>query len=1170
MYVGQLDVQSVDSWVLKPGKKIMEKKKLQNCPALLKIFDEILVNAADNHQRDRRMNKIEIDVGEKKEGLNEWEISVRNNGAFIPIEKHEKEDLYIPELIFGHLLTGSNFDDSASRLTGGSHGYGAKLTNIFSTRFQIETYDHKQRLLYSQVWTDNMRKCGPPELSKLKVKDQLEESFTRVVFRPDLTKFGDVQQLEGRKRTKFLKDMELLFQKRALEIAACISPTKVLFNGKPLPVNSFLDFVKLHSSKGKEIEEAKGKGLKEEADEVILYEKLSSRWEVAVKQAKGGFEAVSFVNNVCTPRGGTHVTAITSQIVKAFEAALERGRSNGSSVPSTASKLIKNKLMVFVNCHVENPQFEGQTKDALSTKAGDFGSSCVLSKAFLNQVVQDTGILESISEEISSAERKRLLAFTKGTKKQQQLIDVPKLEDAHKAGTTKALDCTLILTEGDSAKALAVAGLEVTGRETYGVLPLRGKLLNVRVAGKDQLAKNAEFANLCKALGLSIDKDYAKGLKGQGLRYRSVMIMADQDSDGSHIKGLIINLFHHFWPNLLKNEGFLQQFMTPIVKVKDTRVDKKAKNGKTNTGDNMMSFFSLPEYDEWRRGLSEVELKHYRVKYYKGLGTNTAAEGRQYFSDLHKHRKNFSPLLLDSSPSADAIDLAFSKTRAADRRRWLEQHYDPEGYLDPYAESVTYEDFINKELIHFSYADNSRSIPNVIDGLKPSQRKVLYGCLKRNLKEETKVVQVAGYIAEHTAYHHGEASLHATIINMAQDFVGANNVPLLLGSGQFGTRAEGGKDHASPRYIFTQLSPLTRLLIPEPDDELLEYQEEDGQLVEPRFFLPVVPLLLLNGSTGIGTGWSTNVPSFNLADIVENLFRRLDGKPPKIDLKPFIRGFTGTVESDPGGKGTYVSSGVAKQVDETTIEVSELPFGRWTNNYKEVLCGMVREEKLKSFKEYHTSDKVRFVLKTPSTSATAALTYEGNSSLLKELKLQTKISLDNMHAFDANGSLVKYVSAEEVVDAHFKERFNGYEQRKEREERRFTADELVSRKKSEFIQHILRGEISLLRPSGGSGVSEQGLVETLEKRGFPSSTDIHDIREGTSSTKKKKGVKTYAGRGDYSYLVDMPIQSLTEGRSVALQQAAEVAKTRLVEMRARSAEDLWRADLTALMDAYGK
>ena len=324
------------------------------------------------------------------------------------------------------------------------------------------------------------------------------------------------------------------------------------------------------------------------------------------------------------------------------------------------------------------------------------------------------------------------------------------------------------MTEGDSAKALAVAGLEVVGRDKYGVFPLRGKFLNVRNVSVNQLAKNAELKSICSILGLQFEKTYATREERKELRYGHVMLMTDQDADGSHIKGLIMNLFRHFWPALLKppigkrssdtsddHHPFLSMFVTPLLKVSKKKGTKKKKES--------LSFFSMADYNAWRESLESDEINKYNVKYYKGLGTSTPAEAKEYFLAFVQHYRPFRW----KSEKADGrrIDMAFEKDRADDRKDWILKEYDETSTLtfdETDGNSVTYGDFVDNELIHFSNANNIRALPNVIDGLKPSQRKVLYACFKRNLKNEIKVAQLAGYVAEHTAYHHGEASLHAT------------------------------------------------------------------------------------------------------------------------------------------------------------------------------------------------------------------------------------------------------------------------------------------------------------------------------------------------------------------------------------------------------------------------
>lgn len=345
-------------------------------------------------------------------------------------------------------------------------------------------------------------------------------------------------------------------------------------------------------------------------------------------------------------------------------------------------------------------------------------------------------------------------------------MGIAKLDDANFAGSAKSKDCTLILTEGDSAKALAMSGIGVVGRDYYGAFPLKGKLLNVREAPHAQIMKNEEINNIAKILGLQFGRDYEDV---SSLRYGHLMIMADQDHDGSHIKGLLINFLHFYWPSLLKIEGFLQQFITPIV---------KCMKGKSE-----LTFFTLPEYETWKD--EHNARNQWKIKYYKGLGTSTAAEAKQYFSHLGTHEVDFHW----NANTDSVLDLAFSKKKCDSRKDWL-LNMEPGTFIDYNVKSVAYDTFVNRELILFSHADNARSIPHFMDGMKPSQRKVLFSCFKKKLTSELKVAQFAGYISEKSCYHHGEVSLTQTIIGMAQNFVGSNNINLLSPCGQFGTRAQ--------------------------------------------------------------------------------------------------------------------------------------------------------------------------------------------------------------------------------------------------------------------------------------------------------------------------------------------------------------------------------------------
>ena len=299
-----------------------------------------------------------------------------------------------------------------------------------------------------------------------------------------------------------------------------------------------------------------------------------------------------------------------------------------------------------------------------------------------------------------------------------------------------------------------MAGLQIVGRDRYGVFPLKGKLMNVRDASTTQILANQELQHLIKIMGFYMGKTYTD-LKD--LRYGSIMIMTDQDHDGSHIKGLLINFLHNFWPSLLKIPGFLKEFVTPIIKV--------------SQGANAHSFFTIADYEEWVQQRGSRGLQGCKIKYYKGLGTSTTSEAKEYFRDIRDHTIGFKPLS-GGKTDDDAINLAFNKSQADARKDWL-MTYDRKLCIDHSKKAIGLKEFIDHELIHFSVADNHRSIPSLVDGLKPGQRKILYSCFKRlpsgakKLSADIKVAQLSGYVAEHSAYHHGEASLNMTIVGMA-------------------------------------------------------------------------------------------------------------------------------------------------------------------------------------------------------------------------------------------------------------------------------------------------------------------------------------------------------------------------------------------------------------------
>eukprot|EP00943_MAST-04B_sp_MAST-4B-sp1_P009208 g9208.t1 len=741
-----------------------------------------------------------------------------------------------------------------------------------------------------------------------------------------------------------------------------------------------------------------------------------------------------------------------------------------------------------------------------------------------------------------------------------KLLNIPKLEDANDAGSAKSLECSLILTEGDSAKALAVAGLSVVGRDKYGVFPLKGKMLNVRDAPAKQIVNNAEIKNIISILNLDMRKKYkGDSLVNQGLRYGRIIIMADQDHDGSHIKGLLLNMIACFWPELIKKKDFLCTFNTPIVKA--------FKKGRSKKKD-IKTFFTLASYRKWKTSLTDEEMSTYNVKYYKGLGTSTADEARTYFSNLDKHLVPFC-YVDDGEADFERLDMAFRGHRAADRRDWLLGHLENEkanedgGSRLRLQSKIPISSFVDNELVLFSCADNVRSIGNAIDGLKPSQRKVLYSCFKRKLKSEIKVAQLAGYVSEHSAYHHGEMSLQSTIMGMAQDYVGSNNIPLLFPSGQFGTRLQGGRDSASARYIFTRLQDITRLIYPVADDPLLKYNDDDGYLVEPEMYVPIIPMALVNGIEGIGTGWSTSVPMYNPLHLIQWLIADMDGNS-KDELIPWVRGFTGKIRPKRAVKGStsiaaFESTGKVDVINTSTVEITELPVNRWTEDQKMLLMKLVAAKSISSFREHHTEEKVSFRV-TLKRNQLKVLNDE--EKLLRLFKLVTPIHTSNMHLFDATGTIKKFNRPEDIIEEYYPVRLNLYGDRKKYELSKLQTKKKMLDNRSRFIEMVSGGDIKI------QNRSRDEIAASLSSNGFLTKSAISDSNNGEKNAIDENDME-YNDSADrawkeYDYLLNIPLWQLSAESVSTLTDEREEINQKVQALENTSHEAMWKNELKNL------
>ena len=923
MYVGQMEKTQHKTWAV-DDTGAMGVHTLEFAPAVLKLFGEIVENSFDNIARGgtKRIDVVVRDGG----------FQVKNDGDTVPVEKHEEHGIYIPEMVFGHFLTGSNYDDDEVRENiGGLNGYGAKLVNVFSKRFSVLCEDAKAKKAYGKTWFDNMARTGLPSIEKFRRKNSLTTVFAEI----DWERFGcDTMP----------NDVAMAFKRRVYDLAATTPPqVRVSFNGEVVKVRHFQDYCALFGKHA--------------------YVKLSDACEVAVFEAKGEVQPPKFVNGVLCPTG-THVDAVGRPLFKEISEMVQRKMKLEISPYKVA-----RHVWLAINCSVPNPAFSSQTKEKLTTpipkNAWKWNRSALKRAADI--------VMVSV-EKMASKEATRKLAAAVGSAK--SYISIKKLDDANCAGTKRSQECSLILTEGDSAKALAVAGMSVVGRDTYGAFPLKGKLLNVRDCPHKKLMANKEIQNVMKILGLKPGDKTT-----DNLRYGRVIIMADQDHDGSHIKGLVINLFATFWPELVE-KGYVWVFATPIVKA--------------TKGKQVEMFFDLLEFQQW-----EADHPGWKTKYYKGLGTSDSREGKEYFRHLDRHLYQIQA----EEGWRTHVDLAFNKARANDRKDWL---VDVPKHV---GRAANVDHFINKELIQFSNADNLRSIPSVCDGFKPSQRKVMYAAMKRKAGE-VKVAQFAAYVAEKTAYHHGEASLCATIVNMAAKYVGSTNMQMMVPAGQFGTRLQGGHDAASPRYIFTEMSKDAKFVFRKEDMPVLDQQEEEGHPIEPVTLAPIVPLILVNGSQGIGTGWATNIPPHDPYQLAKIIISHIEMGTDLVCPPPTWIGFEGKVDAH-----AATTKGVCVRKKPRHFHITELPVGTWTQPFKE----WIKEQNfVSSVRENSTEEKVDMRVITKEDMALHE--FEDRARLLKPYRTQWV-------AFDTQGRIKKYENGSAILEDFVRYRLDVYNKR---------------------------------------------------------------------------------------------------------------------------------------------
>ena len=930
MYIGVTQRSVRSGYCYDLDQKRIVKKDVQQSQGLEQLFKEIIGNAADNVQRSRENG---IDPGCIEITLTEQLCTVKNYGMHIPVDVNPQTGKWVPDMIFGHLRTSSNYNDNKVRLYIGKNGIGAKGANAFSKEFLIECSDPERGRFYRQTWYNNMSQKTQPEITAYS-----GPGYTKVSYSPDFPRFGVAD-----------------FDRECLEMyaahAAALSLTcqvPVYFNGACFQINDLFEYAALFFPVTK-------KG-------AIIYKDPNGTYELCLIDTPDEAVCMSFVNGMITELGGAHVDASYKVVVRSI---IDFMGKAVEGVRLTKSDIV-NHVSVFISCRIPNPQFTSQVKDCLKKPE----PKIELPEKLL-EGIKKWQLLEQLHSDIM---RKQLNKLKKTDGKRGR----PKDEDgepANWAGTNRSMECTLILVEGKSAKSYPLKFISQIpngqGRNVFGIRPLRGKLLNVIKADFLQILKNDEICAIKEQLGLKEETDYSIDANFRQLNYGSLLIMTDADNDGKHILGLILVFFMAKFPSLVAR-GYLKFLRTPFVRI-------------TVNGQRCM-FYSLRSFHRFMSQLPPGTQTG-KPEYFKGLGSS---------ADHHIVEDFHNPRIVSFFMDEKAVErtlLAFAKEGADQRKQWLEEWVNRVVIDTEEMPELPISLFIDHELIDYTIEAIIRSIPEIVDGLKESQRKGLYAALKKlkGKKGKIKVAQIANHAAEITNYKHGEGSLADTMINMTQDFVGSNNLPYFKGEGQFGSRNEGGKDAADPRYPSLDLAWWIDLVFKDDDRKLekLIVDDDPDNPQECENFFPIMPMQLINGAHGIGMAYSSRIPLHNPLDVAFWYQQRLlqDLEPQAGHqlpvLRPWYKGFTGQIIITPNG---FTTEGIISFRNDQSIHITELPIGMWTQDYKKQLDRWEEAGTISGYDNYCTDKTIHFVIHR----------WNDGAASLKKLKLISRQSYRNM------------------------------------------------------------------------------------------------------------------------------------------------------------------------------
>jgi DNA topoisomerase-2 len=1009
MFLGNTSSLAREVYKYKEGKIV--KTTIEMSRAFEQLFLEGLGNAVDavyNSQlRGKKDYRIEINVSDT-------EINIISYAIAIPVEKKQSLDgsmLYTPQILFGRLRTTTNKSDGAKRFFISKNGYGAKLINIFSKKFEVVCSDPDRKKIYKGTWANNMTQFLGEDVIDT---DGKNEPFVSIRYTMDFGRFD---------YPGITDDMLSIFIAYAYS-ASFTCNTPVVFNNMPIHMTSFQDYVKMF--------------LDIDTTKFLTYYDTKEGYEFFVVDTTSDIQ-IGFVNGVMV-NYGVHMDAIYAEMLRYINAHFKKLLADVKIekrhvVPHTA---------VFLTCRLNNPDWEGQSKGHLTKPKPNIK---VPDSVFKD--LNEWELMNKIRAVVDSAYIKQLEA---SDAKKGERVELPGMWEANWAGdvnANKRNQTILFMTEGKSGSNYqkTFSNLDPDGKNKYGRLPLRGKFINV-FRDPTKAINNKEYKLIKQFVGLEEKLNYETAEQLAKIKYGKIAIATDADDDGIHITGLLLVFFCKKAPGLVK-AGRLFIYLTPIV-----RIYKKS-------GGVHAVFYSQEAFKKYiEANVAEMMIPgKYKFKYYKGLGSNSDDE-----IALDAKNPRFVPVRM-TDDSMESLRIGFDNTSAQDRKTWLRDWMKREIFDYQDASELSITTFVKEVLPIYVVTSIYRAIPDILDGIKEGQRKALYACMSF-LKEgsDKKVNVCCGHIIEKTNYKHGDTSLQATVVKMAQKEL--INMEYFKPGGQFGKYEDGGKAGSNPRYISISLNWWIPYVYMQDDVPLLQNIKDEGELQEYYRFYPILPMHVVNGCHGVATAFSVNIPQHHPLDVCLWLLQRIKKEiSPKSTaklpfLKPWFKNFRGTVKVDEVG-GRYYLYGNYEKTKEGRFMITELPYGVWQDEYIQKLIKWKNEKKIGRWSD-DSSDKngVRITITGPQTPiAPVSLRSLGLIGSGKYTNMSVVIpSLDN------NKIQIKvYRNINDLMEDFFRLRLDVYRKRIVKNVEIMKADMDKKKMKMKFIEHVIQGKLIITK-----------------------------------------------------------------------------------------------------------